>query len=73
MIKVAESIKKSSDFDKIGKRRKLRTFDSNGKIYFPKFIRELFKDCYFTIEVSEGKITLDPVKLDDVFDGEVDE
>ena len=53
------------DFDKIGKKRKLVTFNSNGAIYFPKLIREIFKGYYFTIEVSEGKIVLDPVKVDD--------
>jgi len=65
MIKVVESIKKSSDFDTIGKRRRLRTFDSNGKIYFPKFIRELFRGYHFTIEVESGKIILDPVKIEE--------
>ena len=45
-----------------GKKRKLVTFNSNGAIYFPKLIREMFKGCYFAISVSEGKIILDPVK-----------
>ncbi len=51
----------STVFDK---KRKLVTFNSNGAIYFPKLIREIFKGCYFTIEVSEGKIILDPVKFE---------
>lgn len=51
-----------NDFDK---KRKLVRFNSNGAIYFPKLIREIFKGYYFTIEVSEGKIILDPVKMED--------
>lgn len=48
-----------------GNGKKLRKFDSNGKIYFPKFIRELFRGYYFSIEVVDGKIVLDPVKIED--------
>ena len=48
-----------------GKKRKLVTFNSNGAIYFPKLIREIFKGYYFTIEVSEGRIILDPVRIED--------
>lgn len=66
MKKVGENIKKVSDFVTIGKKRKLTTFDSNGKIYFPKFVRDLFKGYYFTIEVSDGKILLDPVKIEEI-------
>ena len=47
--------------------QKLRKFDSNGKIYFPKFIRQLFKGCRFYVLVEDGKIVLDPVKVDDDF------
>ena len=56
---------KMSDFNNITKRRKLVTFNSNGAIYFPKLIREIFKGYYFTIEVSGGKIILDPIKIED--------
>ncbi|WP_290726039.1 hypothetical protein [Archaeoglobus sp.] len=46
-------------------KRKLVTFNSNGAIYFPKLIREIFKGYHFAIEVSEGKIVLDPVRVED--------
>ncbi|RLI73858.1 hypothetical protein DRP04_15320, partial [Archaeoglobales archaeon] len=48
-----------------GKKTKLKRFDSNGKIYIPKFVRELFRGCYFAIEVVDGKIVLDPIKIED--------
>jgi len=50
----------------IGKKKaKLQTFDKMGRIYIPKEIREQFKGCYFWIEVVDGKIVLDPIKVDE--------
>ena len=46
------------------RKQKLVKIGKSGKIYIPKLIRELFKDCYFFVLVSEGKIILDPVKID---------
>jgi len=65
-------LKNSPDFDTIGQKRRLKRFDSNGKIYIPKFVRELFKGYYFSIEVVDGKIVLDPVKIEDFEENEGD-
>jgi bifunctional DNA-binding transcriptional regulator/antitoxin component of YhaV-PrlF toxin-antitoxin module len=44
--------------------KKLQAFDSLGRIYIPKHIRDQFHDCRFYIEVVDGKIILDPVKIE---------
>ena len=61
---------KSHGFSTNSRKGKLKTFDSNGRIYFPRFIRELFKGYYFSIEVVDGKILLDPVKIEDFEENE---
>jgi hypothetical protein len=54
--------------------KKLQTFDKIGKIYIPKQIRDKFPDCQFYIEIVDGKIVLDPVKIEyvDEDDGRVE-
>jgi len=44
--------------------KKLQAFDSLGRIYIPKHIRDQFRDCRFYVTVVEGKIILDPVKIE---------
>jgi bifunctional DNA-binding transcriptional regulator/antitoxin component of YhaV-PrlF toxin-antitoxin module len=44
--------------------KKLQAFDSLGRIYIPKHIRDQFRDCRFYIDVINGKIVLDPVKIE---------
>jgi len=44
--------------------KKLQKFDKLGKIYIPKHIRDQFRDCRFYVTVVEGKIILDPVKIE---------
>jgi len=44
--------------------KKLQAFDSLGRIYIPKHIRDQFRDCRFYIDVVDGKIVLDPVKIE---------
>jgi bifunctional DNA-binding transcriptional regulator/antitoxin component of YhaV-PrlF toxin-antitoxin module len=44
--------------------KKLQKFDKLGKIYIPKHIRDQFRDCRFYIDVIDGKIVLDPVKIE---------
>ena len=44
--------------------KKLQAFDSLGRIYIPKHIRNQFHDCRFYVEVVDGKIVLDPVKIE---------
>jgi bifunctional DNA-binding transcriptional regulator/antitoxin component of YhaV-PrlF toxin-antitoxin module len=44
--------------------KKLQKFDKLGKIYIPKHIRDQFHDCRFYIDVVDGKIVLDPVKIE---------
>lgn len=44
--------------------KKLQAFDSLGRIYIPKHIRDQFHDCRFYIEVINGKIVLDPVRIE---------
>ena len=65
VIKETQEVFLCSDFRKSTQKRRLKSFNSNGTIYVDKFIRELFKGCYFSIEVSEGKIVLDPVKIEE--------
>lgn len=50
--------------------KKLQAFDSLGRIYIPKHIRDQFHDCRFYIEVIDGKIVLDPVKIEYIDDEE---
>ncbi len=47
--------------------QKLLKFDKNGKIYFPAFVRKIFRDCHFYLEIEGGKLVLDPVKVEDCF------
>ena len=42
----------------------LQKFDRNGRIYIPKKIRDQFKDQVFFISVVDGKIVLDPIKIE---------
>jgi hypothetical protein len=42
-------------------------FDKNGKIYFPAFVRKIFRDYHFYLEIEGGKLVLDPVKVEDCF------
>jgi hypothetical protein len=42
----------------------LQAFDKAGKIYIPKHIRDQFSNCRFYVAVVEGKIVLDPVKIE---------
>jgi hypothetical protein len=44
--------------------KKLQTFDKLGKIYIPKHIRDQFPDCRFYVTIVDGKIVLDPVKIE---------
>uniref|UniRef100_A0A7V3ZWS3 SpoVT-AbrB domain-containing protein n=1 Tax=candidate division WOR-3 bacterium TaxID=2052148 RepID=A0A7V3ZWS3_UNCW3 len=48
-----------------GKKEYLQTFDRTGRIYIPKEVRDQFPDCVFYITVSEGKIVLNPIKIND--------
>jgi hypothetical protein len=48
--------------------QKLLKFDKNGKIYIPSLVRKIFRDCHFYLEIENGKIILDPIKLEDVFE-----
>lgn len=43
---------------------RLQGFDSRGRIYIPKFVRSLFRGYRFVILVENGKIVLDPIKID---------
>lgn len=48
----------------------LYKIDPYGKIYIPSFIRRLFRGYRFFILIEDGKIVLDPVKVEDgVFEG----
>jgi len=67
--KVAISFNILFDFTTKWGRQRLVKFDASGRIYIPKLIRKLFRDCYFHIEVQNGKIILNPVKLDELEDG----
>ena len=44
--------------------KKLQAFDSLGRIYIPKHIRDQFPDCRFYVSIVDGKIVLDPVKIE---------
>jgi len=46
-------------------KNKLQLFDRNGRVYIPKEIRDQFKGCGFWISIEDGKIVLDPIKLED--------
>lgn len=46
-------------------KKKLQVFDKNGKVYIPKEIREQFSNCVFWVDVENGKIMLDPIKVED--------
>jgi len=50
--------------------KKLQAFDSLGRIYIPKHIRDQFRDCRFYVTVVDGKIVLDPVKIEYVEEDE---
>ncbi len=52
-------------FQVFERRLKLVKIGKDGKIYIPKIFRELFKGYRFAIMVEEGKIILDPVKVED--------
>lgn len=54
---------KINDFS--SKPRKLIRIDNSGKLYVPAFIRKLFEGYRFYLYVENGKIILDPVKIDD--------
>jgi hypothetical protein len=58
------------NFSKQG--RKLLRIDKNGKIYIPSLVRKIFRDCHFYLEIEGGKLVLDPVKVEDVFEEEVE-
>lgn len=45
--------------------KRLLKIDKSGKIYIPKVVRDLFKGYRFFLIVENGKLTLDPVKVDD--------
>jgi len=49
---------------KKGRMVRLLILDSGGRITIPKEIREQFKGYGFTIDIIDGKIVLDPVKLE---------
>lgn len=51
---------KTTDFSS-----KLHKIDKSGKIYIPSLIRKLFKGYLFFVLVENGKIILDPVKIED--------
>jgi len=55
MVSVKKVLEEKERFQKI---------DEKGRIYIPKDIRKQFRDCYFYITVENGKIVLDPVKID---------
>jgi len=47
--------------------QKLVKIDKYGRIYIPKVIRDFFQGYRFFVLVSDGKIILDPIKLEDGF------
>jgi len=55
---------------KLEELKKLQKFDKLGKIYIPKHIRDQFHDCRFYVAVVDGKIVLDPVKIEYVDEDE---
>ncbi len=61
-------ITRQEDYFKISKQgQKLLKFDRNGKIYFPALYRRIFRGYHFYLEIENGKLVLDPVKVDDGF------
>jgi len=51
-----------SDF--IREKERLQIFDRAGKIYIPKDIRDQFRGYVFYITINNGKIVLDPIKIE---------
>ncbi|MEM0503328.1 MAG: hypothetical protein QXT58_01310 [Archaeoglobaceae archaeon] len=45
---------------------RLYKFDKRGKIYVPSLFRRLFHGYRFAVYVEDGKIVLDPIKIDDL-------
>ncbi|MEM1671413.1 MAG: hypothetical protein QXY92_03420 [Archaeoglobaceae archaeon] len=37
----------------------------DGKIYVPKYIREIFRGHYFYLTIENGKLVYDPVKIEE--------
>jgi len=48
----------------VKKKERLQKFDRIGRIYIPKEIRDQFKGHVFFITVVDGKIVLDPIKIE---------
>lgn len=48
----------------IEKKELIQTFDKMGKIYIPVEIRKKFEGCYFYVMEVDGKIVLDPIKIE---------
>jgi len=42
---------------------RLQFFYPDGRIYIPKDIRKHFEDCAFFIQIEDGKLVLDPIKI----------
>jgi len=59
--KTIKCIKVENNRGKIGV---LLEMDSKGRIVIPKEIREKYKGCKFWIEEIDGKIILDPIKIE---------
>jgi bifunctional DNA-binding transcriptional regulator/antitoxin component of YhaV-PrlF toxin-antitoxin module len=70
--RVLKVSKKTLEALKEFKKLKLQKFDKLGKIYIPKHIRDQFRDCRFYVDVVDGKIVLDPVKIEYVNEDEQD-
>jgi hypothetical protein len=63
---------RNTNYLKLSKQgRKLVKFDRNGKIYFPALYRKIFRGYRFYLELADGKIVLDPIKLDDGLEEEI--
>jgi len=50
--------------EELNELKKLQKFDKLGKIYIPKSIRDQFPNCRFYVALIDGKIILDPVKIE---------
>lgn len=48
----------------IFEKERIQTFDKMGKIYIPVEIRKKFKGCYFYVMEVDGKIVLEPIKIE---------
>ena len=44
--------------------QKPQKLDKYGRIYIPKLIRDIFRDYQFRILVLDGKIVLDPIRME---------